>query len=334
MCCKHHAAERLQIMMPLSKSELKSLGREWLSLASVPKAQKELAYRWELDRWMLRKRYNIPAWTELSGKQRETVRKVCGKKCLWGDVPAEAARFLLGVGELERFMLHEMKHEDRATSAWCVHVMRMVAKNQKEAGEQIDPRYHEDELIKRLPHDADGWGQVAFRYDPKRPLDEIMADMRKEMEMMRPFPAKPMKPRGKDWGSRLIDLLCHQAKRQHALEWKEAAPLIDPCIKAAGCGGSLGHKSWLTRLQRAYNEIRHREDWLDSIQREKLPRLPPEVHAEWMDKPISMLTLPYEAAIDLWGERWTSVICRDDWKPFYFRRVTNSAVGRGWPSGE
>jgi len=314
MCCKPHAAELRQIVMPLSKGELKSLGRDWLPLVSVPKAQKELTYRWELDRWILRERYAIPAWTELSGKQRETVRKVCSRKCLWGDVPAEAARFLIGVGELENFMLHEMEHGDRATSAWLVQTMRVVAKHIKE-GEQVETRYHEAELIKRLPHDEDGWGQVAFRYDPKRPLDEIMADMRKEMESMRPFPAKPMKPRGKDWGSRLIDLLCHQAKH-HGLEWKEAAPLIDPCINAAGCGGTLKHKSWLTRLQRGYDEIRIREDWLDSIQREKLPRLPPEIHAEWMHKPISELTLPYEAAIDLWGREWARVICRDEFKPF------------------
>ena len=47
-----------------------------LELARVPKAQRELAYRWELDREYLKTDYVIPAWITLNDKQRREVRKV------------------------------------------------------------------------------------------------------------------------------------------------------------------------------------------------------------------------------------------------------------------
>ncbi len=167
----------------------------------------------------------------------------------------QAKRQLLrGVGQIEKLMLHEMAHKDIALSSTLVPLMRTNRELHEEAGKPIDD-YTEEALLTRLAYDKDGWGLLAFRYDPQRPLDDILADLRKDLEDLHTFPSKPLRPRGKDWSSRMVDLICLRAKRVNLGDWKIMAPIINPCIKAAGCGGPLSQKSWLNRISRAQDDF-------------------------------------------------------------------------------
>ena len=221
---------------------------------------------------------------------------------LWGTPPEPSAELLRGVGQLEKLMVHELNHGDDALSTMLVPVMRARRHFTEKDGSAIEKGLEEEALLARLPHDKKGWGLAAFRYDPNRPLDDIIANLRKELEELRSFPPNPPRPRGKDWATRMIDLLCYRAKQRNIGDWKMIAPLIDPCIKAAGCGGMLTHKSWLNRVRRAFDEIFQREGWLAERQREMLPHLPQEHHAFVMRRPYESKTIPWKAAPQVWGD--------------------------------
>lgn len=277
-----------------------TLQEESLQLVRLPKAQRELAYRWELDREHLRDFFVIPSWASLNNKQRAAVRLVCSKERLWGEEHKPSAELLSGVGQLEKLMLHEMAHKDIALSSTLVPLMRTNREFHEEAGKPI-AGYTEEALLARLAYDKDGWGLLAFRYDPQRPLDDILADLRKDLEDLRTFPSKPMRPRGKDWSSRMVDLICLRAKRANLGDWKIMAPIINPCIKAAGCGGPLSQKSWLNRISRAQDELRERDNWLIAKQQAKLPYTPPEHHEIVMRRPFESETVPWVSAPKIWG---------------------------------
>lgn len=228
---------------------------------SIPKDQLCFAYQWELDREFGRD-YEDPMrpWPVLRQHEKEAIIPCIGQPVFRDEMPPEAAWLgwpfdLLPEKNAGSSNIREIM--GKTSSEWSMFFADMDRAKCK--GTVVTDGHASDweHLL-----DENGNFRLLFGIDRTRPLDEIMKDIRRELETLHRFPLQRSPVRGVDWASRLCDLLCLRLERS-GHEWKRAFAILTPFRKENGLNGLSVQKHWSTRRGRAKAAIKRRREILE-----------------------------------------------------------------------
>lgn len=265
-CCKPHAANLGQntfqgMSSDQHNEEIRSLSDSpFPAYESIPRDHLCFAYQWELDREFGREHEDpMRPWPVLRQHEKEAIIPCIGQPIFRDEMPPEAAWLgwpfdlppekYAGSSDIREIM-------GKTSSEWSMFFADLDRAKRKSTVVTDGNASNWKHLL-----DEHGNFRLLFSIDRTRPLDEIMKDIRQELEVLHRFPPQMPPVRGVDWASRLCDLLCLRLERS-GHDWKSAFDILTPFKKNNGLTGLSVQKHWSTRRGRAKAAIKKRHEAL------------------------------------------------------------------------